>query len=62
MPRAIQALTGQSSIDLDGATEKTRFTDQRQVEVAATALEIIGREYQCLIQSNGWKTIWYAAS
>ncbi len=56
VPRAIQVLTGQSGIDLDGATEKTRFTDKRQVEVAATALDIIGREYQRLQNSSDLNT------
>ena len=52
VPKAIEVITGQTGAGSDKTKQKPLFTDDREVEVAKTALDIIKQEFERLPRSS----------
>lgn len=52
VPKAVQVITGQTGTGSDTTKQKPLFTDEREVEVATTTLDVIKQEFERLPRSS----------
>jgi len=52
IPKAVQVITGKTGTGSDTTDQKPLFTDEREIEVATTTLEVIKQEFERLPRSS----------